>query len=144
MALDLDVIRNKKATIERCINRMDEEFEGKFENLANYTKQDAIILNLQRACEATIDLAMHVCAKTKLGIPQKSSDAFLFLKEKGIISKELYSTLSGMVGFRNIAVHDYQALNIDILYAILEKHLDELIDFSNIILEIALSQREVV
>lgn len=140
MALDLDIIRNKKATIERCINRIDEEYGGKPENLNNFTKQDSIILNLQRACEASIDLAMHVCAKSKFGIPQKSSDAFAYLKEKDIISKDLCTSLMGMVGFRNIAVHDYQALNLEVLQIILEKHLGELIEFSRLILNMALEK----
>lgn len=29
-------------------------------SLKDYTKQDSIILNIQRACEASIDLAMHI------------------------------------------------------------------------------------
>ena len=47
-----DVILNKAATIERCLQRVVNEYAGNDSNLvANQTKQDAIILNLQRACE---------------------------------------------------------------------------------------------
>ena len=53
-----DVILNKTTTIERCIKRIHEVYEGNPENLTDYTKQDSIILNIQRACEASIDLAM--------------------------------------------------------------------------------------
>ena len=31
-----------------------------------------------------------------------------------------------MVGFRNIAVHEYQRLNMNIMKTVLEKHLDDL------------------
>jgi uncharacterized protein YutE (UPF0331/DUF86 family) len=55
-----DVILNKISVIERCIKRIHEEYENNPKNLENYTKQDSIILNLQRACEASIDLAMHM------------------------------------------------------------------------------------
>jgi uncharacterized protein YutE (UPF0331/DUF86 family) len=41
--------------------------------------------------------------------------------------------MQGMVGFRNIAVHDYQNLNIEIVVAIVEKHLG---DFESFIEEI--------
>lgn len=34
-----------------------------------------------------------------------------------------------MVGFRNIAVHDYQAVNLDIVKVIIEKHIDDLKEF---------------
>jgi len=54
-----DVIVNKAASIERCLRRIQEEYARDVQNLvANQTKQDAIILNLQRACETAIDLAM--------------------------------------------------------------------------------------
>ena len=55
-----DVILNKTTTIERCLKRIHEVYEGNPENLTDFTKQDSIVLNIQRACEASIDLAMHV------------------------------------------------------------------------------------
>lgn len=67
-----DIILNKISTIERCLKRIDEEYDHNADNLQNYTKQDSIILNIQRACEASIDIAMHVVAEKKLGIPQTS------------------------------------------------------------------------
>lgn len=71
-----DVVYNKIAIIERCLQRIHEEYQENQENLRNYTKQDSIILNIQRACEASIDLAMHIVALKGLGIPQNSRDAF--------------------------------------------------------------------
>ena len=46
-----DVVFNKVAIIERCIRRIQEEYQGNFLNLENYTKQDSIILNIQRSCD---------------------------------------------------------------------------------------------
>ncbi len=71
-----NVILNKIETIERCINRINEVYKNNPENLKDYTKQDSIMLNIQRACEASIDLAMHIISRRKLGIPQNSRDAF--------------------------------------------------------------------
>jgi len=51
---------NKIETIERCVNRINEVYDNNPENLNDYIKQDSIILNIQRACEAAIDLAMHI------------------------------------------------------------------------------------
>jgi hypothetical protein len=47
-----DVIYNKVQIIERCLQRICEEYDNNSENLNNYTKQDSIILNILRACEA--------------------------------------------------------------------------------------------
>ncbi|MBV1821785.1 DUF86 domain-containing protein, partial [Bacteroidales bacterium MSK.15.36] len=106
-----DVIYNKIAIIERCINRINEVYNNNPDNLKDYTKQDSIILNIQRACEAAIDLAMHIVSEKKLGIPQNSRDAFEVLNSNNIIDNGLMKNLKSMVGFRNIAVHNYQAVN---------------------------------
>jgi len=37
--------------------------------------------------------------------------------------------MQSMVGFRNIAIHDYQALDVEILKTILAKHLKDIEDF---------------
>lgn len=124
-----DIIYNKIETIERCINRINEVYEGNFENLENYTKQDSIILNIQRACEASIDLAMHIVSEKKLGIPQNSRDAFEVLNTNNFISNELTRKLKAMIGFRNIAVHNYKSINLEIVKEIIEKHLEDFREF---------------
>lgn len=129
-----DVILNKISIIERCIKRIHEEYADNPKNLKNYTKQDSIVLNLQRACEACIDLAMHIVAEKKLGLPQSSRDAFTILEEEGIIPPSLSQKMKAMVGFRNIAVRDYQELNLAILQKILEKHLVDFMQFTKTIL----------
>jgi len=121
-----DVLLNKIATIERCLMRIDEEYIGHEDELDdNFTRQDSIILNLQRACEASIDAAMHVVRVRKLGVPQKSRDAFSMLAEAGLLDDDLAQRMQAMVGFRNIAVHNYKALNMVILRSILDKRLGD-------------------
>lgn len=124
-----DVILNKIETIERCINRVKEVYEDNTENLNDYTKQDSIILNIQRACEASIDLAMHIVSEKKLGIPQNSRDSFEVLNSNNIINDELNKKMKAMVGFRNIAVHDYKAINLKVIQAIIENHLKDFNDY---------------
>lgn len=131
-----DVIINKAAIIERCIKRIREEYAGDPENLCeNITKQDSIILNLQRACEAAIDLAMHEVRKHNLGVPQETREAFSMLCKAGLLEKKIAEQMVAMVGFRNVAVHDYQELNLNIVNDIVEKHLDDFLDFSKTFLK---------
>lgn len=130
-----DVILNKISVIERCKKRILDVYDKKTENLQDYTKQDSIILNIQRACEACIDLAMHIVAQERLGLPQTSRDSFDMLESSSIIDKEIAKRLKAMVGFRNIAVHDYQTINLSILEQIVEKHLDDFTDFTKQILK---------
>lgn len=129
-----DVILNKISIIERCVHRIREEYDDQPANLNNFTKQDSIILNLQRACEASIDLAMHIVAEKKLGLPQNSRDAFTFLEKEEVISSPLSQKMKAMVGFRNIAVHDYQEVNLVILQKILEDHLVDFMEYTKTVL----------
>jgi len=131
-----DVILNKTAVIERCIKRIHEEYDGYPENLKNITKQDSIILNIQRACEACIDLAMHIVAEYSYGIPQSSRDAFDLLQVNGFIDSDLCAKLKAMVGFRNIAVHDYQKINLQIVQKIIELHLDDIKNFAELVIKL--------
>lgn len=129
-----DVILNKLSTIQRCLTRIREEFddnEAAFRN--NFTKQDSVILNLQRACEACIDISNVLIRQQRLGIPQSARDSFELVEKAGIISSELCNKLKRMVGLRNIAVHDYQALNLDIVIAVVQKHLADFDEFSTTI-----------
>lgn len=104
-----DVVLNKVAIIERCLARIDEEYQGHEAELeTNLTRQDSIVLNLQRACEAAIDLAMHTVRARRLGLPQDSREAFTLLNQAGLLDTALTKKMQSMVGFRNIAVHDYQ------------------------------------
>ncbi|MBX3334539.1 MAG: DUF86 domain-containing protein [Nitrospira sp.] len=126
-----DVIVNKAASIERCLQRIQEEYAGDKQNLvANQTKQDAIILNLQRACETAIDLAMYAVSQRKLGVPQDSRDAFSLLQAGGILPADLVQRMQRMVGFRNVAIHEYTRLNLEVVHAIITNQLDDFRTFS--------------
>ena len=126
-----DVLINKAATIERCVIRAREEYDRDPATFAtDFTRQDAAILNIQRACEAALDMGQHLIRREKLGVPQSARDVFELLARGGWIDVALAEGLKRMVGFRNIAVHDYQALQLPITVAIIQKHLDEFLQFS--------------
>ncbi len=130
-----DVILNKSATIERCVQRAKEEYFKAPATFANdFTRQDAAILNIQRACEAALDMGQHLIRLKKLGIPQSSRDVFTLLALAQIIPAELADSLKRMVGFRNIAVHDYQTLQLPITVAIIEQRLEDFLNYSQLLL----------
>lgn len=131
-----DLVYNKIAIIERCIIRVKEVYEDDSKNLHNFTKQDSIILNIQRACEASIDLAMHIVSQKNLGIPKSSREAFELLNNNDLIDASIYKSMGAMIGFRNIAVHDYQSLNIQILQVIIEEHLEDFKKYTKQIIKI--------
>lgn len=130
-----DVLINKAAVIERCVARAREEYAANPATFgANFTRQDAAILNIQRACEAALDMGQHLIRREKLGVPQSARDVFALLAQGGWLDAALADALKRMVGFRNIAVHDDQALQLPITVSIIEKHLDEFLHYSQALL----------
>lgn len=126
-----DIIINKTETIKRCLARIKEEYAGYEDELENnYTKQDSIILNLERVAQASIDISTHIIRIKRLGIPKTSRDVFTILEQHKIVSSKTSEQMKKMVGFRNIAVHDYQNISLDIVKSIIENNLPDFERFS--------------
>ena len=127
-----DVLLQKKSSIDRCIKQARDYYampsEKPFSD--DYLKQDAIITNLQRACEQCIDMANHVVRVKKLGLPSTSADSFVLLREAGLIDRVMEKKLIGMAGFRNILVHQYRSIDYQQVEDVINRYLDDLIEFA--------------
>lgn len=130
------VVLNKKVNIERCIAQARKYYamKGEIPFKEDYLRQDAVALNVQRACEICIDIANRLIKIRKLGLPQDSKDSFSLLQRAGLIDEAMTAALRAIVGFRNILVHQYQRLDLDIMVEVVEHRLDDLLAFSNITL----------
>ncbi len=123
-----NVLLNKAAIIERSLKRMGEDYQQN-PALDNYTHIDAMVLNIERACQAAIDAAQHIIARDHLGVPQTSAEAFDLLYKNKILGPSTSKAMIGMTGFRNVAVHEYQALDMEIVRTIATKKYRSLINF---------------
>ena len=130
-----DTLVNKAASIERCVARAKAEYARDPDTFAqDFTRQDAAILNIQRACEAALDMGHHLIRRDRLGLPQSARQVFDLLAQAGRIDPTLAESLKKMVGFRNIAVHDYQTLLLPITINVITQHMDEFLQFSSALL----------
>ena len=112
------IILRKVESVERCLSRIREDYIGyESDFLSNQMRQDAIILNLQRACELTIDLGNHLIKLRKIGVPQESRSRRLV--NDGVLSEALGEQLKKMVSFRNVAIHQYRILDLDLTQEII-------------------------
>jgi len=132
-----DIVLNKKESIERCVKQIRTYYilqsDVAFEE--DHMKQDAIAVNLQRACEQAIDLANHTIKTRKLGLPRESKESFRLLAQNRIIPDGLADKLEKMIGFRNTLVHEYQKLDINLMINVIENHLDDLLHFTDYIVK---------
>ena len=131
-----NIVVAKAAVIERCIKRIHEEYAGDPEALkTNFTKQDSIILNLERTVQACIDMGAHVVKIKRLGFTERYRDIFDLLAKADLIPEELAFSLKKMVGFRNIAIHEYQIIDIDIVSNIIENKLSDIERYKTLLLQ---------
>ncbi len=131
-----DIVINKIQTIQRCIERARQEYQSDPNQFdTNYTRQDAAVLNLLRACEQAIDLANHLIQTYKMGIPTTSSESFDLLRTKGVIDIALSENLKRMVHFRNIVIHQYRQVDIEIVRSVIVSGLNDLILFGDRVVE---------
>ena len=133
-----DVVIAKQQSLERCLARVRHAWQRPstlpFEQ--DYDRQDIIVLNLQRACEQAVDMANHTVATRKLGWPQTSAESFDLLQRAGLVTVDMADKMKAMVGLRNVVVHQYQDLDLDIIASVVRDHLGDLSDFARIILDL--------
>lgn len=128
------VIAHKITSLQRCTARAREaRAKGAGEFAQNFDLQDAAILNVIRACELAIDLANMMIRRRRLGIPAESRESLTILMREQLLAPQLAERLQKMVGFRNVAVHQYRELDMAILEAAIDKGHDDLLDFAEIV-----------
>jgi uncharacterized protein YutE (UPF0331/DUF86 family) len=88
---------------------------------------------LQIAIQAGLDVASHIVSDERLGEPETNYQLFELLAKHGWLSDQLASTMRAIVGFRNILVHGYQTVDLDIMRDVVENHLDDLLEFTGTI-----------
>lgn len=127
--VDRDVVFAKISSVQRSLKRIKDVTQLNPETLDDLDTQEIVILNLQRAIQASIDLAAHIVADEGLGVPQELRENFDMLSRQGVIKEKLAKQLRKMVGFRNIAVHEYETIDVDILKSILRGDLKDIEEF---------------
>lgn len=130
---DPDVVLAKVATVRRCLEAIRKVRQAQ-PPLEEWMAQDLAVLNLQRAIQACLDLANHLIAANGWELPRSAGQSMEILAQHGVLSPALLAAVVSLVGFRNIAVHDYAVLNPAILQAIEDKHLPDLEAFTSVIL----------
>ncbi len=121
----------KITSIQRCVAQARKALTQAGPDFkVQHLLQDAAVLNIIRACEASIDLANMLIRERRLGIPTESRESFSMLVREQLIDPDLGKRLEKMVGFRNLAVHLYHDLDLDIVEAVIRKNLDDLLTFA--------------
>lgn len=127
---NLAVIENKISSVRKYLKILERYKKySKKEIEENLDIKGAVERYLYLVTQATIDLSEAVISYKNFRKPSTMGEAFYILNEEKIISDNLTKKLIGMVGFRNIVAHDYEKINYDILYEILQSRLKDIEEF---------------
>jgi uncharacterized protein YutE (UPF0331/DUF86 family) len=131
--VDRDLVLAKVESLERSLARIRSAQERA--GLDTLDRQDIIVLNLQRAVQAMLDLAAHVVAREGLGVPDDLAASFELMKRAELLGDDLADRMRRMTGFRNVAVHEYRKLDPGVVDSIVRDRLGDLRAFAKVILE---------
>ena len=136
--MDKEVLETKLEALIRCVHRIKDQNISTLEELEeNLDKQEIIILNLQRAVQICVDIGNHILLDYKTPTPSTMAETFKYLAQNNLITKDNADDLSHAVGFRNIAVHQYEDIECKIIYSIITSHLDDFKTFAAAIEKVA-------
>ena len=132
--MDRVVIHQKLESLRRCLARIRSKEPISLGLLQkDYDLQDIVSLNLTRAVQMAVDIGAHMVSAQMQAAPATMGETFDQLGRMGVISEELALQLKKSVGFRNVAVHNYNAVNWAIVFSILQGHLQDFDAFAKAI-----------
>ena len=135
--MDKDVVLNKLENLRRCLQRVQDKTPASVDLLVeNYDLQDIIVLNLERAIQACVDIGLHIISDLEVPVPETMAQTFESLRKAECLDAVIAERMAKSVGFRNTAVHAYQEIDWDIVYCIITEHLDDFRDFARQILKL--------
>ena len=129
--MDRQPVEQKLESLRRCLLRVTEKCPLDAASLVrDVDAQDIITLNLTRAVQVSVDLAAHLIASRDVPAPNTMGQSFEALASLGLISPLLAIRMKKAVGFRNIAIHNYDAIDWHIVHSICQRNLNDFRDFA--------------
>jgi uncharacterized protein YutE (UPF0331/DUF86 family) len=121
---DLDLIAKKLAFIETCL--CDLRQQSRSDRLSADVRELRFVEHtLQIAIQAALDVASHIVSDNRLGEPRTNRELFDLLGRHGWLPPPLVDVLRDMGGFRNILVHGYAEVDVNVVCDVLDHHLPD-------------------
>ncbi len=134
--MDRQVIDQKLESLRRCLNRIREKTPATVTELEHDPDaQDVLTLNLTRAVQLSVDIGTHLIASSEHPAPDTMGQTFDVLASMSLIGPELALRMKKAVGFRNIAIHNYEAIDWQITHIIATRHIEDFSAFAAAIID---------
>lgn len=125
--VESEVITRRMLVLNECLQELSRPLAGAAQSLAADTLLRAAVERwLQVAIEACSDIAFHVVASEGWTPPETGRAAFATLAAHGKLDPDLARRLGRAVGLRNVLVHDYVTVNLELVARIVREDLGDL------------------
>ena len=132
--MDREVVEQKLESLRHCLRRIEVKCPADAQTLATDPDlQDIVSLNLSRAVQVCVDIGAHLISGMEVPPPDTMGQTFDLLAQAGVLTAALAYNLKKAVGFRNIAVHNYEAINWHIVHTIAKNHLVDFSEFARVV-----------
>jgi len=122
---DAGLVLKKLARIETCIREL--RTLARPEALGTDVRELRFVEHtLQIAIQACQDAASHIVSDDRLGEPRTNQELMDLLVSSGWLGADLGARLRRAVGFRNVLVHGYDAVDVAIVRDVLAHGVDDL------------------
>ena len=130
--MDRLIVSEKLESLRRCLTRIQQKTPPEQETLSQDPDvQDILVVNLTRAVQLCVDIGSHIVSESSASAPKTMSEVFEILENLGAITPPTCKALQQAVGFRNIAVHNYDSIDWEIVWTICNKSLADFGRFSS-------------
>jgi uncharacterized protein YutE (UPF0331/DUF86 family) len=133
---------SKVAELDSYLGELKQVSPATFDEYEAVEKKRSCERLLQLCIECVIDVCKVIVSGLKLGLPSDENDLFKKLHARKIISEEMTKTLRGMKGFRNILIHEYAAVDDELVYSYVKTNINDFEEFKRQILAAISSQRQ--
>lgn len=108
--MDRDVTQRKLEVLRSCLRRERKPATAAMLN-ADEDLQDVLVLKLSRAVQLCVDIAAHLLSDSGQAVLTTKGETFVRLAAIGLIDDDLARRLRRAIGFRNVAVHNYETID---------------------------------
>jgi uncharacterized protein YutE (UPF0331/DUF86 family) len=126
---DPDLVAKKLALIETYVREL--QTLARLDDIAEDVREERFVEHtLQLAVQAALDVASHIASDDRLGEPRTNYDLFVLLERASWIDSKTALAMRKAVGFRNVIVHGYAGVDLQVVRDVVEHHLDDLLTFT--------------
>ena len=128
--VDKDIVLAKAGSVKRHLSRIVEKRNIDLKTFKeDIDRQASILFNLQMAVQSCIDLAAHLISEEGLGVPGSTSEMFYTLEENGYLDADITEKMVKAVSFRNLMVHEYGKIELDQVFEVAQKDIQDLNEY---------------